>query len=356
MNDPLPPTAPSHKAGLPPGTLLHVGEPSSRAVTVRCLHYSADAIEEITVEDPSACADRVGRGGVCWIDVDGLHDTGVVRSVCTGFGVHPLVQEDIVSAYQRPKYEDHGRHLYVVLRVLDYDAASLSLTSSQLSLVLGESYVLSFQEQPEPVADLLRSRLRGGEGRLRRLGADYLAYCLLDLVIDHYYGVLDRFEDRIDLLEDQLLSHPDAAATGEIQALKRDLLTLRRSIWPLREVLTQLQRHESKLVAEETRPYLRDLYDHTVQVMDAVEVLRELTSDMLEIYLSNVSNRMNEVMKVLTVFASIFIPLTFLVGVYGMNFHYMPELAWRWSYPALWLFMILLTAAMLFVFRRRHWW
>ncbi len=345
----------STKRGQPPGTLHHVGEirPDGAGVTV--FDYDEGSCSERTVEGPEACRALRDSPTVSWINVDGLHDVERVRGLGEAFGLHPLVMEDIVNTDQRPKLEEFEGYLYLAAKMLRWDRDQDELTIEQVSLVLGPKFVLSFQERPGDVFGPIRDRLRSAKGRIRRMGPDYLAYALLDAIVDGYFDVLEHLGDRIEHLEERLLSRPEPGVLHQLHRLKREALFIRKSVWPLREVVSGLQRTESELIGGPIEPYLRDLHDHTVQVIDTTETLRDLLGGMLETYLSSVSNRMNEVMKVLTIIATIFIPLTFIAGVYGMNFKDMPELGWHWAYPAVWLLMLLVAAGMVIYFRRRRW-
>jgi len=279
----------------------------------------------------------------------------VIEKLGTAFDLHPLLLEDILSTAQRPKFEDYEKSIFLVLKMLRFGDDHQVVETEQVSLIVGPNFVLSFQERVGDVFDSVRDRLRSGKGRIRKLGADYLAYSLLDAIVDSYFLVLEKLGERIEDLEEELVSDPSQKTLRHIHTLKREMITLRRSIWPLRELVGGLQRSESPLVAESTRVYLRDVYDHTVQIIDTIESFRDMVSGMLDIYLSSVSNRMNAVMKVLTIIATLFIPLTFIAGVYGMNFEHMPELKWRYSYAVVWAVMIGVASIMLAYFRRKKW-
>ncbi len=272
------------------------------------------------------------------------------------FGIHRLVTEDLMSVVQRPKVEDYGGYLFIVLKMLGYDESSENVVPEQVSLVVGRNYLLSFQEGIKgDVFHLIRDRLRAGRGKIRKMGVDYLAYSLLDALVDGYFVILERLGDRIDLLEEELIARPGRHLVEQLYQLKRELLFLHKAVWPLREVISSLVRRESPLIRESTAPYLRDVYDHVVQAIDSVEIYRDMLSTMLDLYLSSVSNRMNEIMKVLTVIATIFMPLTFLAGVYGMNFKYMPELDWKYGYLFAWTVMIAIGIGMGYYFKRKKW-
>ncbi len=345
----------SMKAGLPPGALVHIGERKLAETMVTLIDYAQHEISEQAVTELETLARPQDVEGVRWIDVKGLHETEVVRGVAGPFGVHPLLIEDILNTSQRPKLEDHGEYLFLVFKMLYPGGQEGEVCAEQVSLVLGRGYVITFQESGTDVFESVRERIRTSRGLIRTQGADYLAYALIDAVVDHYFPILEDLEEAIEATEGELLDNPTVDTLAAIHRLKNDTLFYRRNLWPLRDVLYVLERGDSGLIADKTRIYLRDVYDHIIQVVDTTEIYRELIAGQLELYLSTVSNRMNEVMKVLTIFASIFIPLTFIAGIYGMNFQYMPELGWRWGYPVLLGCMLTVGVAMVFFFRRRHW-
>ncbi len=343
------------KLGLPPGALIHIGEQKAERTTIALLDYDEHHFEEHDLETIDQCLAFTEKPTVKWINVAGLHEVQVIGQLGDCFGLHPLILEDILNTDQRPKIEDFGDYIYIVLKMLDYDALSQEIVTEQVSLVVGSRYVISFQERTGDIFDPIRERIRRGRGRVRQLGADYLAYALLDTVVDHYFLILEKLGERIESLEEDLVTNPTTQTLQEIHGLKREIVFLRKAIWPLREVVGALERGESSLFKKETGIYLRDVYDHAIQIMDIVETLRDMLSAMLDIYLSGVSNRMNAVMKVLTIIATIFIPLTFIAGIYGMNFQFMPELTWRWGYPAVLLVMTVIAVLMLIYFRKKRW-
>lgn len=345
----------SRKAGLPPGTPVHIGERKHAETRVQLIEYGPDALQERAASLDECLAAR-GRPGVVWINVEGVHDVALLERLGAGFGLHPLVIEDIANTAQRPKFEDYGEYLYIVLRMLSLRPESTAVVSEQLSLILGPDFVLCFQEGLEgDVFNPVRERLRLGRGRLRQAGADFLAYSLIDTIVDSYFAILERFGERIEELDGRLAGERTAEVSRPIHVLKREMIWLRKSVWPLREMLAGLQRRESPLVREATGVYLKDVYDHTVEIIETVEVYRDVLSGMLENHLSLLTTRLNEVMKVLTGIATIFIPLSFITGVYGMNFRYMPELEWRWSYPLAMLGMAVIGVGLYVYFRRRRW-
>ncbi|NIT36412.1 MAG: magnesium/cobalt transporter CorA [candidate division Zixibacteria bacterium] len=345
----------ARKAGLPPGTLVQIDEAREEKVKITVIDYDAEHFVESVVEDAAVCLELKDKPTVTWVNVDGIHRVDVLEDIGGCFGLHPLVLEDIANTDQRPKTEDFGDYLYIVLKMLNYDEESDELTTEQLSLVLGPNYVLSFQEREGDAFDAVRDRLRNSKGRIRTVGADYLAYALVDAVVDNYFVILEQIGERVGLLEEKVAEDPKPETLHNIHNLKREMIILRKSVWPLREVVNALGRGDTPLVRKTTRVFLKDVYDHTIQVIDAVETYRDVLAGMLDLYLSTVSNRMNEVMKVLTVIATIFIPLTFIAGIYGMNFQFMPELSWNWSYPLVWVVMAAVAVTMLIFFKRRKW-
>ncbi|MCO5787590.1 magnesium and cobalt transport protein CorA [Pseudomonas sp. G11-1] len=342
------------KVGAPPGTLVHIGKHKPDSAAIRLIGYTPDELSESVIEDMDSYARETDAERILWLNVDGVSDAAVVEKLGALFELHPLVMEDILNTDQRPKVEDYQGYLYIVLRMLQFDQGRQQIHSEQLSLVLGPNFVLSFQERPGDVFEGVRERLRAGR-RIRFMRTDYLAYALLDAVVDHYFEMLEYIGEQVEALEDQLIDAPGPDTLARIHHYKREMLLLRKSIWPLREVLSRLSRDESTLISEETRLYLRDVYDHAIHVMDSIDTIRELLVSMLDLYLSSISKRMNEIMKVLTIFATLFMPLTFIVGVYGMNFDVMPELRWRWGYPAVMALMLVIVVGLLVFFRRRRW-
>ena len=342
------------KLGAAPGTLVHIGEVSSQDTHVQAIFYDQQTLTENGITQLADCHNLAAEGQTSWINIDGLHHPEVIRELGELYKLHPLVQEDILNTDHRPKIEVHPDYLYIVIKVLQFDESSRSLRSEQLSLIVGDDYLLSFQEHSSPLFETIRERLRAGR-RLRTMGPDYLAYALIDVVVDNYFLLLEKFGDAIEDLEDQLLVTPDPETLRRIHHFKREMLLLKKMVWPLREVLSSLSRDESVILSQEIRLYLRDVYDHTLHIMDDVDTLRDLLSGMLDLYMSSTSHRMNEVMKMLTLFASIFMPLTFIAGVYGMNFDYMPELDWQWGYPAVMVAMGTTAAGLFFYFKWRRW-
>lgn len=341
---------------MPPGSVVHVGERKLDTPRITLTHYSESDYQEQEISDLPACIPFLDDTQTTWLNVDGIHETEIVARIGEYLNLHPLLQEDLVNAAQRPKFENYGNCLFFVLKMLTYGQTNHSVDPEQVSIVLGSNYVLTFQEGAAgDVFDPVRTRLKAGGTRIRSAGADFLAYSLIDSIVDHYFVVLERFGDDFEALDEQLVNDPSTETLNKIYQLKRQLIMVRRSIWPLREVINALERDQTPLLGKEMHIYLRDLYDHTIQVIETVETMRDVVSGMLDIYLSSVSNRTNETMKVLTMFGAIFIPLTFLAGVYGMNFRYMPELSMRWTYPAFWVVTIVIIVSLLIYFRRKRW-
>ena len=346
----------SRKAGLPPGTLVHIGEKRAEGSKITVIDYDEANFQEREVKALEECFAFRDKPSVTWINVEGVHQIEVVEKLGNCFGLHPLVLEDILNTDQRPKMEVYEGYVYIVLKMLYGNDSNRSVEAEQVSLILGSNFAISFQEGIEgDVFNPVRERIRSGKGLIRKMGSDYLAYSLIDTIVDNYFLMLENLGERIELLEEELVAHPTTATLQEIQRIKYQMVLVRRAVWPLREVIGGLGRKESPLIKETTEIYLRDVYDHTVQVMDTIETYREMLSGMLDIYLSSVSNRLNSVMKVLTIIATIFMPLTFIAGIYGMNFKYMPELEWRWGYPAVWLIVVIIGISMLIYFRKRKW-
>ncbi|MFH7320773.1 magnesium/cobalt transporter CorA [Desulfurivibrio sp. D14AmB] len=350
------------KAGLPPGTAVHVGERKAQEVRITIVNYDREGCRTHTAARPEECAALRGKPGITWINVDGLHQVELIEKVGVCFNLHPLTIEDICNTTQRPKLDLFDDHLFLVVRTQRYQPATRTLEPDQISLVLGPNFLLTFQEQSGELFAGVRQRLAGGKGRIRTMGPDYLAYALLDAVVDNYFTVLEQLGEEIENVEDEVIANPEQTTIHRIHLLKRELILLRKSVWPLREILGSLMRQdEQELIGEATNIYLRDLYDHTIQVIDTLETYRDVVAGLLDIYLSSLSNRMNEIMKVLTIFAAIFIPLTFIAGVYGMNFNpesspwNMPELHWYWGYPLALGLMAAMVVAMLIYFKRKRW-
>jgi magnesium transporter len=345
----------SAKTGFPPGALIHIGERHAEQASVTLLEYDESRLTEKGVTAVAEMRPARDAKTVSWIHIDGLHDIPLLERLGTLFGLHPLILEDILNTEQRPKIEDHGEYIYIVLKLFHIPEADGGLNPEQVSIVLGPHWLISFREKEDALFAPVFERLRSGKGRLRKGGSDTLAHALMDGIVDTYFTVLDTFGERIETVEETVIVRPSPETLQTIQTLKREMILLRKAVWPLREMIGSLLRSDSPLIRETSVIYLRDVYDHAVQVIDTIETYRDMLSGLLDIYLSSVSNRMNEVMKVLTIIATVFMPLTFLAGVYGMNFKYMPELEWRWGYFALLAVMFFVAFMMMRYFRRKKW-
>ena len=343
----------SKKTGLPPGTLVHIGEKKTDKVTIAAFNYTGASCNERRDLSFDALA-LPTDGSISWVDVGGVHNMDILESFGKLFQLHPLLLEDIANTDQRPKLDDYDTYLFLVMKMLSVTDRQ-DIVVEQVSLVLGRNFVLSFQENGTDVFTPVRDRLRGGKGRLRQFGADYLLYALVDSIVDQYFTVVEVLGEKIEALQDLVVSDPKPDTLHQIHALKRQLLFLRRSVWPLREATNSLSRSECPLLQESTKIFFRDVYDHVVQIVDTIETLREMVSASLDIYLSSISYRLNTVMKVLTIITTIFMPLTFIVGIYGMNFEHMPELKWEWGYPLVLSVMAAIAIAMLGFFIRKKW-
>jgi len=330
------------------------GKHTTGPVRITVIDYDAAHYQEKQVEQVEDCYPFRDTETVTWINIDGLGNTGVIEKIGKCFTIHPLILEDIFNTGQRPKMEDLDTYLYVTLKMLQVTGPEKEVKSEHVSMIIGPNYLLSFQEDVGDVFDPVRERIRK-EGKIRKLGPDYLAYALIDDIVDNYFIVMEHIEERVESLEEQLVLAASRESLSQLSELKKDMIYLRKSVWPLREVILGLERTESQLIQESTVIYLRDVYDHTIQVIDTLETLRDMVSGMIDIYLSSLSYKMNEIMKVLTLIATIFIPLTFVAGVYGMNFRNMPELGWEFGYPLVWGVMIAMVIAMLIYFRKRQW-
>ena len=345
----------SKKAGMSPGILVHVGEQKIETARITLMAYDQDRLEEKKLDSIEESFAFKDAPPVNWINIDGLHEVELIEKIGTHFNIHPLTLEDIVNTGQRPKVEDFEKYVYLVFKMLKFDETTGHITSEQVSLIVGPHYLLSFQEIEGDVFEAVRERIRKGRFHIRKSGPDYLAYALLDAVVDHYFSILEKMGERIEDLEERLHQQATPEILQAISDLKRELIYFRKQVWPVREVLSTWQKAESSIVQEANKIFIRDVYDHTIQVIDTIESLRDIISGLMDLYLSTVSNKMNEVMKVLTIMATTFIPLTFVAGIYGMNFKYMPELEWKWSYPVLWVLLIVIFSGMMFYFKRKKW-
>jgi magnesium transporter len=343
----------SRKTGLPPGTLVHIGERKSEKVTISVFHYSGESCRELEPEEVSAICPPADES-VIWVNVGGVHQVEVVETLGKQFSLHPLLLEDVANTDQRAKLDDYETYYFLVMKMLSLTSRK-EISVEQVSLVLGRNYVISFQENGTDVFQPIRDRLRGGKGRLRQSGADYLLYALVDAIVDQYFAVLETLGEKIETVQQAVVAQPEPETLNDIHALKRQLLFLRRAVWPLRDVMNNLSRSDCPFLQEPTKVFFRDVHDHVVQIVDTIETLREMVSASLDIYLSSVSYRLNAVMRVLTVITTIFMPLSFIASIYGMNFEHMPELQSRWGYPLVLAVMAAVGVGMLLLFRRKRW-
>jgi magnesium transporter len=345
----------TQKTGLSPGSVIYVGKEKTHNPKIQLIDYDTEKFQEKYIETIEECLPFKDSPTVSWININGIHDTSIIEKVGSYFELHPLVLEDIVNANQRSKIEDFESYIFCVLKMPRTSEKSHKIITEQISIILGKNFVLSFQEKEGDVFEPVRKRIREGKSRIRKSGPDYLGYALIDAIVDNYFVLLETLGEKIEKLQTTLIANPSSKMLNEIHQLKTEMLKLRKSVWPLREVINSLTRSESKLIKKTTTIYLRDVYDHTIQVIDTVETFRDMMAGMLDTYLSSASNKMNQIMKVLTVIATIFIPLTFITGIYGMNFEAMPELSHPLGYPAVLVFMGIIGVLMVIYFRKNQW-
>ncbi len=343
------------RIGLPPGSILYMGTRPDIQPEITYFSYNEESFEEhkkCTIQDVEAID---LSDGMHWINIDGIHDEQIIEKIGNKFNLHHLVLENIIQAGQRPKIEDYDEYILFLIKMLYFAPTGGFIEEEQVSIILGKNYVISFQEKPGDVFEVIRNRLRDPKFRIRKKGTDYLAYSLLDAIVDNYFVILETLGDNIEESEKEVFSSPDEGTIQQIYDMKRKMIMIRKSIWPLREVVASFIRSESVLISKDNYRFLSDLYDHIILLIDTIESFRDMVSGLLDIYLSSVSNKMNKVMKVLTIIATIFIPLTFIAGVYGMNFKFMPELEWPWAYFAVLGVMGIITLGMIIYFRRKKW-
>lgn len=348
------------KAGSAPGTVEHIGERHLDEIRITVYDYDEESLQEISIDQVQKAKPYLDAPSKTWLKVRGLHDIEKLKSIWNFFGLHPLIQEDIVNTSQRPKVEIYDNCIFFVLRLLSYSKEK-GMQTEQISIVLGENFVLSFQETAEEHFSPVMKRLAVSGSRIRKKKTDYLTYALIDTVVDYYFNVIGYISDDISDTEDELLEKTEDHILQKIHKLRREVIYFRKSVWPLRDAINSVIRDDQKFIAKDTRIFLRDVYDHIVQVIDNIENYRDMITGMHDMYMSQVSNRMNEVMKVLTIIATIFIPLTFIAGIYGMNFNQetspfnMPELSWYWGYPASLGLMLIIALVMVVFFKKKGW-
>ena len=339
--------------GSAPGTLTHIGEKKLEDIIIEIHDYSNTHLDITKIDSIEQCKPYVNTANPTWIQVKGLHDIEFLKQLWDEFDFHPLIQEDILNTTQRPKIEDYGEQIFMVLKMLYIEDNVLQ--QEQVSIVFTEKFIFSFQESERKIFLPIKERLAIENTRMRKGGPDYMSYALMDNIIDYYFAVLEDLNEEIENIEEDLWSGEDSNALSSIHRIRRQLLQFRKSIWPLRDSINSLIRDESPLVKDETKLFLRDVSDHTIQIADSLDNNREMVSSLHDMHQTNISNKMNEVMKVLTIIATIFIPLTFIAGIYGMNFEHMPELSWQYSYPIAWFVMILVTIGMVTYFKKKNW-
>ncbi|MCK5217692.1 MAG: magnesium/cobalt transporter CorA [Methanosarcinales archaeon] len=341
--------------GLPPGTLVHIGERKAEKHRITIIDYDEIQFQERKLETIEESFPFKDTSTITWINIDGLHKLEIIEKIGKHFNIHPLVLEDITNTEQRPKMEDFDDYLFLILKMICFEEKNKRIKVEQVGLILGSNFVISFREEEGNIFDPVRQRIISKKGRIRKKGADYLAYALIDVIVDSYFLILEKIGDQIEDLEEDLMDGPRQETMQAIHSLKREMLQFRKSVWPLQEMISKLEKGESEMFNESTEIYLKDVHDHTIHVIDTIEIFHDMLSGLLDLYISSVSNKMNEIMKVLTIIATIFIPLTFIAGVYGMNFRYMPILEWRYGYPMVLLVMLIIGVGMIIYTRKREW-
>jgi magnesium transporter len=341
--------------GQVPGSLIFVGTRQVQQTSIRVMDYDAGQLNEFVFTDVNQIKDLHSPSACSWVDIYGLHDVGVINEIGSRFNVHSLVLEDVLNTGQRPKLEEFGHFVFLVLKMFRYDKEEEIVHAEQLSMVIGKGVLITFQERKGDVFEAVRERIRKMKGRIRQSGVDYLAYALLDTVVDNYIDVIERIGEHVEELDEKVLEEPDKAIIAEISSAKREINYMRKSIRPARDAIIQLGKLDTDLISDYMVPFLKDLQDLATHATEVVEIYREMLTDQMSIYHSSLSNRMNDVMKVLTIFAAIFIPLTFIAGIYGTNFEYLPELHYRYSYFVFWGVIIAVAGGLLFFFKKKGW-
>ena len=345
----------SHKSGLAPGSLIHIGDIHHPDTRLTLIDYSEDHYERRSLSSIDEALSYRDRDSITWVTIEGLADASIVESIGEHFNIHPLVLEDILNTHQRPKLEEHDDYLYLVLKSLAPDNDQFNITYEQVSLIVLKNFVFAFKEKADSLFSLIAKRIENSHGRVRSLGSDYLMYSLLDTIVDQNFNILDQLDETLAALEDDIFSDPTPQMLEKIHQIKLEVIKMRRYITPVRDLSANLLRNESDLIHPSTHIYLRDVHDHVMRIIESIETHRDILSSLLDIYLSSVSSKLNEVMKILTIFSAIFIPLTFIAGIYGMNFKHMPELDWKWGYTSVWIIFITLATSLYFFFKRKGW-
>lgn len=346
----------SLKSGLPPGSLVYVGKKITKITKISLFNYDQSHYEEKEIKTIKECTSYKNKPGITWINLEGLQDIKLIEELGTCFNIHPLALEDILNTEQRAKKDDFSDFIYVVLKMLSSDKNKTEIVSEQVSIVIGSNFLLSFQEGIEgDVFNSIREHIRKDKGNIRKLKIDYLVYSMLDSIVDNYFTVLENLNEKIGVLENTLIINPNSAELKQFHVIRKELIILRKSIWPLREVINSLIRDGSSLIGDTTKIYLRDVYDHTIEALETIDTYRDMTQSMAEIYFSNLNNKLNKTITALTIISTIFIPPTFIVGIYGMNFKHMPELEWKWGYPFVMFFMLVSSITMIAYFKQKKW-
>lgn len=342
--------------GLDPGTLVYTGEKEKEPIKFKLLEYDEESFSETEYQDINKIFDLKKNNKNTWINIDGVHNVKVMEKIQNHFAIHPLAMEDILHTTQRPKVEEYDNYLFIVLRMFFYNSETRELKNEQVSIILSDNYLISFLEDTGDVFDPVRERIRKPGTKFRKNGVDFLTYSMIDAVVDSYFHILEQIGEEIEELEDRLVINTEKDDIQLIHRMRRNMILMRKSVWPLREMILSLQRNENSIIKSSTQIYLRDVYDHVIQIIDTIESYRDMIVGMLDVYLSSASNKLNEVMKVLTIISTLFIPLTFLAGVYGMNFKFFPELETEWMYPwGFWVLTIIIIVFMVFFFKRKKW-
>ncbi len=343
------------KVGLPPGSLVYTGDQSDITPTLTLLSYTRDNIQEKHDKNLEECLTARIDNGITWLNIDGLQNIELIKQIGKNYNLHPLVLEDILNPVQRAKIEMFEHYVFIVMKIMIWHEKSKSFSVQQISLILGDHFVLTFQEKHCPLFDAIFNAIRSGQGRIREQNTDYLCYILMDTIVDQYFVILDQIGEQIEKTEKIIITDPTKKNIQSLYRLKRKMFFFRKVAWPVREIINHLLQAKVSFVGDFVLPYFRDVYDHIIQIIDTVETFRDMLSSMLDVYLSSLTNRINEVMKVLTIIATLFIPLTFIASIYGMNFKYMPELQWKWGYFTVLGVMALMVIGMLIYFRNKKW-
>lgn len=344
------------KYGTIPGSLIHLGRQKAEKTKFSKIIFDENNFDQQFPDSIENCFQISEKPLNTWINIDGLHEIKVIDYIGNKLKIHPLLMEDILNTTHRPKWEEYEDNIFIVLKLVEFRPELNEVRTDQVSIIFGERMVLTFQEMERNTFEPIIQRLQNSAGRVRKMEVDYLVYSLLDLIIDSYFVTLEKIAEKIESLEEEIMSRPKEQTLRKIHKLKREMIYLRKSIWPVREIISKFQRSDSKLIQQNTLVFAGDLYDHIIQIIETLDTFRDMLNGMHDTYLSTISNRLNEIMKVLTIISTIFIPLTFIVGVYGMNFHYMPELGWRYGYFLTWGIMLVLLVVMLIFFKRKRWW